>query len=216
MTVIVDSREPSHIKDLATEYFPDIQVKQLPVGDLVCEERGVVWERKTIQDLIGSVLGDGEESGRLFEQAYNMYSNFPHRYLLIIGDYGNLDSQDKDRFSQAMYRGVVMSLRCRYGIHVWNVPTNRAFFEDCKTVLDKSDGDLKLDRVLRFKRSKGDVLSGMVAFCVEGIGPENARRIIEHCKVGEVRDLCDLKLESLMEVPGIGEKRGLSVKEYFK
>ena len=58
MSVILDSIEPQHIKDLFREFYPEGSVERLDSADLACTTYNVGIERKTAPDFVGSVMGD--------------------------------------------------------------------------------------------------------------------------------------------------------------
>lgn len=207
----LDNREPSNVQKLGLKLIPNLTITSLPVGDFVCNARSVCIERKTIEDFKSSITGDG----RLWEQAVNMAENYEHRFLIIIGNYENLSPIDRDRFGVKQYKGAIASLRARYGIHVFNVMNNREFFNEGYQLMKKCDGNLKLDRVRRFnKHKKEDILTGMLT-CIPGIGYKHGKRIIEHFQLKGVKELCNLTMEDLLQVDGIGEKKAKRVKNYF-
>jgi len=213
MTVIVDSREGKQYQTMATKYLSsvgEVSVQMIDSGDYVYLKTSSAIERKEIKDYVGSV------KGRIWEQVLNLVNNFDNPYVIIVGRFDEAYFKQYHDFSTKMFLGSMASITARSGVPVFHVENNKEFFILTRALMLKSDGENRGVELIRRARPKyGDIVQGMLSF-VPGIGPENARRIIEHCKVREVRDLCDLELESLMEVPGIGRKRGLMVKEYFK
>lgn len=79
--VVIDSREPSWVKDLTFDKIP-LTVASLPSGDawLATGNATLIVERKTFSDLLGSIA-----DGRLFTQVAEMTTASPWSYLVITG-----------------------------------------------------------------------------------------------------------------------------------
>lgn len=213
--VVLDSREPKHVKELFTEYFPEGETGQENAGDLNDHIKGIGIERKVNTDMVGSVLGNKEEDGRIWQQCYKLSQTFQHCYIILIGGYDDLPDEYKAKFSYKMWRGIKISLMTRYGIRFLTVANNREFFEVSKLIFEKSDGDLKMDRVVRIKRTKDDQLAGCL-MQINGVGLENARNIIDTFKPDGLMQICKLGVEDLMTVPKIGKVKATKIKELFK
>lgn len=88
MDVVIDSREQKRIK-LAKEYYTkqghEVQVKELKTGDYLFENK-VVFEFKTMQDFISSIL-----NGRVFNEAIEQCYNYKYQFIIIHGS--NRDRQ---------------------------------------------------------------------------------------------------------------------------
>ncbi len=78
---VYDSRERSKYIDLLRKFLPDFKFisETLPVGDYIVN--GIIIERKTVDDLLQSVL-----NGRLNNQLFEMSRNTHLSVLAIIGD----------------------------------------------------------------------------------------------------------------------------------
>jgi len=207
--VFLDSREPSHIKELFLKTFSTGEVTMLPVGDLVYPTNSVCCERKTVEDFISSVMG------RLWVQLQNMIENYQHPYLIIVGRFDEEEVMKHTSFTRKQFLGACASISARYKIPVFNVDSNRDFFTLSKALMEKSDGSLKhLDKVRRLAVSDGDVLEAMVS-CIPGIGLEYSKRIIDVLGVDSIIELCKTTVEDLMSVDGIGERKANNIKEYY-
>ena len=215
MSVVLDSIEPSHIKDLFYEFYPEGCVERLDSGDLACTEYNVGIERKTNQDFVGSVIGTRDEPGRIKDQARRMRETYNSSYIILVVGYADLPSQDKQRFTQAMWTGAIISLMARYNMKFLKVNTNREFFEISKRIFSKSDGiDKHTMNIKRATNENEAVLVGAL-YQVPGIGLEYSKRIIDVLGVDSIIDLCKTSKEDLMSVSGIGERKANSIKEYY-
>lgn len=74
----IDHRENDLFKGICDIFFNDIEICQLPVGDI--ESRGIIFEHKTPDDFIESIY-----DGRVFRQIEEMKNNYEHYYIVISG-----------------------------------------------------------------------------------------------------------------------------------
>lgn len=215
MSVILDSIEPQHIKDLFHEFYPEGSVERLDSADLACTEFNVGIERKTAPDFIGSVMGDCNGDGRLWHQARRMSETYNSSYIILVGGYADLPEPDKLRFSYDMWKGAIISLMARYNMKFLKVQSNREFFQISKRIFSKSDGiDKHTMNIKRATNEKEAVLVGAL-YQVPGIGLEYSKRIIDVLGVDSIIQLCKTTVEDLMSVDGIGERKANSIKEYY-
>jgi len=79
--VIIDTREPKHVLDIATKTLKDYKVKRakLEVGDIQFED--IIVERKTPSDFVTSA-----RRSDFWTNLYVMKTNYKHSFLLIDGD----------------------------------------------------------------------------------------------------------------------------------
>ena len=215
MSVILDSIEPQHIKDLFHEFYPAGSVERLDSADLACTEYNVGIERKTAPDFVGSVMGDCNGDGRLWHLALRMSETNSSSYKILVGVYIDLPEPDKQRFTQKMWKGAIISLMARYGMKFLKVNTNREFFQLSKRIFSKSDGiDKHPMNIKRATNEKEAVLVGAL-YQVPGIGLEYSKRIIDVLGIDSIIDLCKTSKEDLMSVDGIGERKANAIKEYY-
>ena len=85
--IIMDSREKEKLK----KYFgeEEVVVEALPTGDYYIKEKGLLIERKTMPDFVGSYI-----TGHLSEQLENMSENFETYYLFISGHFNYFTLKD--------------------------------------------------------------------------------------------------------------------------
>ena len=79
--VIVDTREPKHVYEIAVQTLKDIRVRRskLEVGDIQYED--IIIERKTPSDFITSARRPS-----FWTNLYVMKTNYAHPFLLLDGD----------------------------------------------------------------------------------------------------------------------------------
>jgi ERCC4-type nuclease len=84
-TLYIDIREPPHFFDLFAKECPvPLEIVTLKTSDIVMEDVG--FERKTIDDFVGSILGkDNGHEGRLFTQTERMIKEFRKQYVFVTG-----------------------------------------------------------------------------------------------------------------------------------
>lgn len=215
MNVLLDSREPGHVKKLFKEFYPDGEIRLLESGDLVCPKYNVCIERKVNSDFVGSVMGTSESPGRIWEQVERMESTYNHNYIILIGDYDDLPDEDKNRFTKEMWVGSQISLMARHNIKFITVKTNREFFKIAHKIFEKSDG-VKKDRCNIRKVTKNDkaVVIGSL-YQVPNIGIKQSTAIVNHFNIHRVSELCELSMEDYMKVPKIGRVKAEKIKEHF-
>lgn len=87
--IYLDTRDNMHNSQHVTtikEIFPNVQIKQLPIGDLVCGNACI--ELKTVPDLLSSIT-----DGRLRTQPLHMQENFPNPLILVLGSLTDVIAQ---------------------------------------------------------------------------------------------------------------------------
>ena len=215
MSVILDSIEPQHIKDLFIEEFPEGEIRRLDSADLAHLLYMIGIERKVNTDFLASVMGTRDEPGRIWDQARRMSETYNSSYIILVGGYADLPEPDKQRFTHKMWKGAIISLMARYNMKFLKVNTNREFFQLSKRIFSKSDGiDKHTMNIKRATNEKEAVLIGAL-YQVPGIGLEYSKRIINVLGVDSIIELCKTTVEDLMSVDGIGERKATAIKEYY-
>ena len=88
----IDHRENDHFKSICNIFFDDIEICQLPIGDI--EMNGIIFEHKTADDFIGSVY-----DGRIFRQIEEMKNNYKHYYIVISGSITDIISTPNTNYN---------------------------------------------------------------------------------------------------------------------
>lgn len=88
----IDHRENDLFKSICDIFFDDIEICQLPVGDI--ESQGIIFEHKTPDDFIGSIY-----DGRIFRQIEEMKNNYEHCYIVISGSITDIISTPNTNYN---------------------------------------------------------------------------------------------------------------------
>ncbi len=168
--IIVDHREKNSlvISELISLNI-DIEFKQLEIADYIIGNIAV--ERKTISDLIGSMINK-----RLFQQLENM-KQYPSS-LLIIENFSNLNLSES-KLSENAIRGLLLSISLDHKIPI---------------IFSKNEKETALFISLLAKRKKSSFSlrskvnlsdSEKIEFILEGfpsVGPVTAKKLLSKYK----------------------------------
>lgn len=158
--LIVDSREPESIARIFEEKGVATKVTALSIGDFFDEEKGVVFERKTIQDFITSIT-----DGHLQKQLLQM-NQFKHAFLMIVGAFEDSFGQP-GAFSLAQFCGAIASVTIRFpSIKVVRMLTTEEMVLFIKSALNKVDdgkiASMADTELLKGKITKEDYQLGLL------------------------------------------------------
>jgi ERCC4-type nuclease len=180
MGIIIDSRgsgEQSIAQKLREKNIP-VEVKHVDSGDIILLGDNLVIgiERKTVSDLICSVIGSKtsfEKSNRHFyNQLEVMKSTYKKTLLIIEGDF-----DWNNKMLVGIYHSVIVG---------WQIPV--IFTKDHSDTADKvaklflKYGNYKVSSILPMAvhkaKSPKEIKLGMLC-CVEGLGIETAKKILK-------------------------------------
>ena len=231
MTVaaVVDDREPPGLA-AALRNHPDVEsvtVRRLAAGDVAVDvvgsrreptarraqsDGGVVFERKTPADYLGSALGktgtDLEGQVRAMTEAYD------HAYVLVEGDLADVEAV-RPGVADASVRGSMASITARFGV----------------PVLPCGDRMRLVDLIVRLARKheeepgrrslspsavpiRREPVAKRMYACVEGIGPGTAETLYETYPTVEA--LLEATVDDLLAIDGIGPTRAEAVYGAFR
>lgn len=210
VAVTVDDREPAGLV-AALNRHPDVEsvaVDRLPAGDIVVGGVGV--ERKTPADFVRSAVG--RTGVDLREQLRALGAAYDHAYLLVEGDFPELDGRGDN---PAVVRGAVASLMARTDTPV--VPCgDRERLVDLavrlgrKHVEEPSPDPLSNGAVTR----RADPTPMKMYGCIDGVGRATAENLYEAFPT--VAELAAAPVEALREVEGVGEVRARAIREALR
>lgn len=173
----------------------DIKCVRLDVGDFRIDD-AVVVERKTAADFAASIV-----DGRLFSQASRMVQS-PLRPAYIIE--GAVDDWKSLKVARPALQGALISLMLVFDIPVLrsNGPEETARllrYTGQQLIRARGDGCIPIRQIKAKRRStrKYRVLQSL-----PGIGPDRAKRLLEH--FGSVRACLAADAEQLSAIEGIG------------
>ena len=209
MKLIIDARESRNkIKKFEDLGF-EVEFKNIPIGDFVCEEKGIVIERKTVEDFVGSF-----RSGRIVKQLQQM-EQFEHKYLIIIGAWKDLYFK-KVTITKEQICGMLSSIAVRYNAKMVHVDNENDFVRVVAKICDKTDDGKSINiydtDLLKSNIKNEDILVMMLA-CVPGISVKTAKKILDKF---DFFGLVNCSEEDLISIDGIGKKLAEKVKNVFK
>lgn len=193
----IDDRERNRdlLTVLRTMENVELTVCRLDVGDFLLDQ-SVVIERKTAADFATSLI-----DGRLFLQASRMVKS-PFRPAYIIE--GSADDWRAIRVKRPAIQGALISLMLIFDIPV--LRSNAA--KETAQILCYAGQQLIRARngnripVRQLKAKRRDTRKRRVLQSFPGIGPDRARRLLEH--FGTVRACMAAEEDTLAAIPGIG------------
>ncbi len=212
--VIIDSREdskhPEFRKNMLLKGLK-VAVKSLPAGDFLLlappGKKPVLVERKTVTDFANSIRDNRVwEQAKLLVEAAGKDGYQP--FIVIEGWLGILERYRGWRI-QSILR-VIDTLLIDFKIPVLNTPNKNATIEWI-IAKAKSLGKTEEKKVYRMRTEKKPLsLQERIIYVAESIvGPKLARRLLERFKT--LRALANARIEELMTVEGIGEKRAKEI-----
>lgn len=203
MEVIIDSREQSRIKT-ATDYFTKlgykVNVKELNTGDYLFNNK-VVFEFKTQDDFIGSIL-----DGRVFNEAIKQKENYQYHFVIIQGTSKDRTTalQNPHRtFTLEQYLGAIARLNTYTTVIQSPGLLNEAFYTMHKQTEKILDGKTL---VKRFGTKSINPAFNFLAYCVDDIKGERAKKIVNTLGLNNLQDVMELSYNDLINVDGIGDK----------
>jgi ERCC4-type nuclease len=195
--IVADDREEAGgvIAELRARRDVALEVRRLPVGDYLVEERFAV-ERKTLADFACSVV-----DARLFKQAAALVQGARRAVLVLEGTAADLGAGGASRES---LQGALITVSVFYGLAVLRArdaaETARLLVYLGRQAQRFASGSLPRPGY----RPKGKrarqlfVLQGL-----PGIGPERAARLLE--RFGSVQAVAAASADDLASVDGLGE-----------
>lgn len=221
MSIVVDTRECEKTHKLFSD-MDGYRKTELPVGDIYIPEHGILVERKTYSDLVGSVY-----NGRFQKQIHQMSRMEMSCFIMVIGTLRDYQlerfksKQPKDRWSLEHHYGILASNMRQYPNVHWifcdnNNQSKLVIQKLIKKFEDKTPQtiyDTDLMRVAQLKiTDKKDVCVRMLTG-LPGIGVTTARKIIKHA--GTLEKLVAMSAKELEDIEDIGEKKAKSIYDFL-
>jgi len=208
--IIIDDREPEkivkYIRELVGE--ENCKVERLPVGDIVCPEKGIAIERKEVGDFMGSVM-----SQRIFDQVRQMKENYPNTFVIVSGTYRDLlTNPHLFNVNIHVLLGAQASIVSKHHVPLLVVENDKQLAYLAVKIIEKN-GELDTTGVVRRLTSDLGSLKISALTAVKGISRDKATRIME--KYPRISDLCKATQDELTEIDGIGKVLSFNIKEIF-
>jgi DNA excision repair protein ERCC-4 len=216
--IIIDSREDSKHPEFRRELEKrgvKTAVRYLPAGDFLLlapeGKKSILVERKTVNDL-GNSIRDNRvwEQSKLLSEAAEKDGHQP--LIIVEGWLGILEKYRGWRI-QSVLR-VLDTLMLDFKIPVLNTPGKNATIE-WLAAKAKSLGRTEEKKVYRMRVEKKPLtINQRILYVAEGIvGPKLARNLLARFKT--LRNLANARVEELLSVEGIGEKRAREIYAIF-
>ena len=191
----VDDREKSNTISILNKLKIPFEITRLEVGDYLFPEKGIIVERKSVEDFIGSV-----RSGRMQEQLINMQNNYEHSYLVIIGRFKDLFFRGIKNISVEQYIGMIASVLVRYNVKVGFVDNNTQFCKLINKINDKTDDGKSVSFIKKIDK-KEDVERALLR--VLGL---NKQQIDIYLEKYIFRNIFSININDLLQLKGFGKE----------
>lgn len=208
MIIQIDDREGERIDYAKQQYHQhDIELKHLETGDFLFDGK-VCFEYKTLTDFIHSV-----QSGRIVEQAIRLNQQFPYPFVMIEGSEQELEQEIKkifflrktqkgkkkpQKFYEKNFYGAINSLDCY--VTVLRCPTRFLCFQ---SMLNQARKCLSGAPINRKVAKTGNPAYQCLRYCIGGVGPKTAEKIVRHHGLQSIPDVTGLSVEDLAAVRGV-------------
>ena len=205
--VLVDDREPKNVIEKGFEFFSDLTVARLDVGDVV--NGNIAIERKKANDFASSI-----NNKRMINQIVNLKANFEIPILIITGSYNDVATNRHQDMSAARYRSEIDQIKLLYRIPVFEIPKSEneeKFWKKCDWIFRKSK-ITPSSTVQRVAKYNGD--ERVAVLCgITGLGEKRAKAILK--QFPKIKNICSASIEDLTTVKGIGKNRARRIKKVF-
>ncbi len=207
--LIIDTREPPDM-ERKFKQWKKCRMEKLDVGDYKWGDTGLVIERKTIGDFIGSI-----RSGHIQKQAIEL-QQFEFPYVIIIGYYEDIfkspNAQYLRGFSKEHWIGSLCSMNVRYGsVKFINVKSETLFIKMVLKLIEKTfDGKnplhstevMKLDKNIPLEERKALMLTS-----IPGVSLGKAKELLKRMDIEfkHKRRGDKMKLNDILMCDGFGD-----------
>jgi len=182
MKILIDSREPKKIKNFFNK-LDDTEICELPVGDFICEEKGIVIERKDIFDYIGSI-----KSKHIHKQLMQM-EQFPHKYLLISGKLSSVAFAKHVHWTVEQHLGSLASIAVRFNVKILMIDNDTQLCKLVMKIIKKTDDgktfSLKDTELLKNTITTDDMKLKILT-CFNGVGLKKAEKLVNNTDINQL------------------------------
>lgn len=181
MKILIDNREPKRLKRYAEKEGFITRVTELKIGDLIIQSKGICVERKSVFDFVSSY-----RKGHIQKQLLQMQDNFPHNYLVIVGDVRDVFRSRHTRMTVNQWVGMLSSTLVRYDVDLIQVKNDKRLIRLCESLNRKiGDGkhvDLENTELLKNSLDTDDLRLKLVT-CFDQIGLKRGKKKLENSEV---------------------------------
>ena len=211
MDVIIDSREQKRIP-IAKKYYEsrglNVSIEELSTGDYLFDKK-VVMEFKTFGDLFASIT-----DGRLWNETQKQMENYNIHFIVIHGT--NRDYTEAFQHNGLEPKHITGSIArlLTYTKIIRGTGTITDTFNLMMTTAEKCLDDKTLVR--QFGTKSVNPAFNVLAYCIDDIKGERAKNIVNFLGLKTITDVTNLTYDSLITVPGIGDKLANKIIEAIK
>ena len=185
--LIIDIQEKRAIDKIIKKLGLDSTYQNLPVGDYLYEDKGIIVERKSIVDYINSL-----RSGHLYKQLMQM-GQFPHPYLLISGDLKGAYFAGVKHFTIDQWLGSLARLCSSFpNIRVLQFSNDTQLIKFLPKLYSKTDDgkeiQIKDTELLKNSMTIDDIRLKLLC-CFDGIGVKKADKLLKNPDILEKVDI---------------------------
>ena len=197
--VYVDERERgSGVPEALAELGAAVIYQRLDVGDYLVSDE-VVFERKTVEDLIRSVF-----DGRLFDQARRLAEAYPKPVIIVEGRFEKL-WEKTGRAEQV--RQALLAIALDHGIRVVYTrdpgDTAKVIYYTARREQVERRRPVVVHRKRRLESLREKQL--YILQSLPGVGPRLAEKLLEY--FGSIEAVCNASIVELARVLGEGRAR---------
>jgi len=210
---IVDIREPPELVE-AVETHEDVEsvtLDKLETGDIII--RNIGFERKTPSDYASSLTGKSDRT--LANQIEKMKQGFDHSYILVEGDYIDMERLPHTKINPKSLYGSTASTEARHGIPV-KFCSNMELLVDRAVRLARKHNEEPVSSNINLNSVVGnsEPFAMRVYGCIDGIGESTAELLHEHYP--SVESIFEASKGDLLDIDKIGESRAETIIESFR
>lgn len=215
--LLIDTREPRDTFRLLTKLKIPYKSQYLPVGDIATSK--VVFERKTVPDLVSSIFGQKKEPGyrkKRFDPQLREMADYcdEHKmvgWLLVSGSVKEATRWFKRRKinlnAEAIY-GALASATVRYGVNVvWNLKDDEHLLKVAYKIATKIDeGKLGVPRKLALRKIHQNKRVALISDVLR-VSPRIATNLYNKFGgLGHIIQIVEREPRRLWIIDGIGDK----------
>lgn len=208
MHIKIDDREGHRIETMKKHYPPsNITITHLETADFTFNDK-VAFEYKTLPDFIQSI-----HTGRITEQAIRLNQEFPYPFIIIQSSEKELQEhinriyflrrtrkgkKKPPKFYEKQYYGAINRLNCF--VTVLTCPTEHLCFQ---SMINQARKCLDNTPINRKVAKTGNPAYQCLRYCIRGVGPKTADKIIGTLKLETIEDVTNMTINDFASVNGV-------------
>ncbi len=207
--IIIDHREAKLFDILSKSKGDEMQIKRdtLPVGDIVINHK-IVIERKSADDFVNSII-----DGRLFSQLDKLVYTYDIPVLIIEGDLQEV--MERRDIHENVIRSVLAKIAIEYHVPIlWakSIEDTAQYVSFIAKRQLKEGEKTRYVKIIKKPHNDNEVLESVLS-SIPQINAKLSQRLLSKFKT--LKKIANAKVEQLMSVEGIGEKKAKKIYEVF-